>query len=113
MGDLWVLGEVNHGTADLIVKSVHPGDDLSATLVLVDAAPDVLTADSGTPPTFVSSISGQAWCDAPDPPQIDLIVTGTRNDGGNFNPGAGVFIPPQRGILRPGAGLYMRQALHI
>jgi hypothetical protein len=98
------LGEVNHGTADLIVKSVKPGDHLTANIILVDAAPDVLTADSGTPPTFVSSITGQAWCAAPDPPQLNLIVTGAPNDSGSFNQGGGISLPPQGGILRIGDG---------
>lgn len=106
VGDLWVLGEVNHGTADLLVKLVQPSDDLSATLTLVDAAPDVLDADSGTPPTFVSPITGTSWCAAPDPPQLQLIVTGTPNDAGAFNPGFGVSLPPQPGILRPGGVSY-------
>lgn len=99
-----MLGEVNHGTADLIVKSVKPSDNLTANIVFVDAAPSVLTADSGTPPTFVSQITGKAWCDAPDPPQLQLIVTGTPDDSGGFQPGVGVSMPPQSGILRPRGG---------
>jgi hypothetical protein len=103
-GDLWVLGEVNHGTADLIVKSVKPSDNLTASIVFVDAAPSVLTADSGTPPTFVSAITGKAWCDAPDPPQLQLIVTGTPDDAGTHRPWVGISLPPQSGILRPSGG---------
>jgi hypothetical protein len=82
---------------------VRPSDNLSAELTLVDAVPSVLSADSGTPPAFVSSITGQAWCAAPDPPQLNLIVTGAPNDSGAFNQGGGISIPPQPGILR-GAG---------
>ncbi len=104
VGDLWVLGAVSRGTADLIVRAVRPSDNLSAELTLVDAAPAVLAADSGTPPPFVSSITGQAWCDAPDPPQLNLIVTGAPNDSGAFNQGGGVSLPPQGGILRGGGG---------
>lgn len=98
------MGEVNHGTADLVVKSVKPSDNLTANIVFVDAAPAVLTADSGTPPTFVSSITGKAWCDAPDPPQLQLIVTGTPDDAGTYRPWVGVSLPPQSGVLRPSGG---------
>ena len=104
VGNLFVLGDVNSDVAQLIVKDIQPGNDLSAQLTLVDAAPAVLTADSGTPPTFVSSITGQAWCAAPDPPQLNLIVTGAPNDSGAFNQGGGLSIPPQGGILRGGGG---------
>lgn len=104
VGNLFILGDVNSDVAQLIVKDIQPGNDLSAQLTLVDAAPAVLNADSGTPPTFVSSITGQAWCAAPDPPQLNLIVTGAPNDSGAFNQGGGISIPPQGGILRGGGG---------
>jgi hypothetical protein len=111
VGNLFVLGDVNQGVAALIVKQIDPGTDLSAQLTLVDAAPAVLDADSGTPPSFTSAITGQSWCAAPDPPQLDLIVTGTPDDAGTFQHRTGVSIPPQPGILRGGNGLYMRRAL--
>jgi len=109
VGNLFVLGDVTRDVAQLIVRLVDPGDNLSAQLTLVDAAPAVLNADSGTPPPFVSSITGQSWCAAPDPPQLNLIVTGAPNDSGAFNQGGGISIPPQPGILRGGgSGGYMR-----
>lgn len=104
VGDVWVLGAVQHGTADLIVRQIEPGSDLSAKLTCVDAAPAVLTADAGPVPAFVSNITNTAWCEAPAAPQLQLIVTGTRNDSGSFNQGAGVSIPPQGGIYRLGVG---------
>ena len=104
VGNLFVLGDVTRDVAQLIVKDIQPGDELSAQLTLVDAAPAVLTADSGTPPPFVSSITGQSWCAAPDPPQLNLIVSGAPNDSGAFNQGGGISLPPQGGILRGGGG---------
>lgn len=104
VGNLFVLGDVLQGVAPLIVKLIDPGDNLSAQLTLVDAAPAVLTADSGTPPPFVSAITGQSWCAAPDPPQLSLIVSGAPNDSGSFNQGGGLSLPPQGGILRGGGG---------
>jgi hypothetical protein len=104
VGNLFVLGDITQDVAPLIVKWIDPSADLSAQLTLVDAAPAVLTADSGTPAPFVSSITGQSWCAAPDPPQLNLIVTGAPNDSGAFNQGGGLSIPPQPGILRGGGG---------
>lgn len=110
-GCLFVLGTVAHGTADLIVKNVEPGDDLSAKLTLVDAAPAVLTADSGVPPTFVSSITGQSWCAAPDPPTVTIRSGDSApDDAGVIHARGGVSSPPGGGIHRlplfngPGAG---------
>ena len=104
VGNLFVLGDVAHDVAKLVVKQIIPGNDLSAQIVAVDYSDAVLNADSGTPPPFVSSITGQAWCAAPDPPQLNLIVTGAPNDSGAFNQGGGISIPPQGGILRGGGG---------
>lgn len=103
-GDLWVLGTVNHGTADLLVKEIVPSDNLTAELTLVDAAPAVWAADAGTPPPFVSNITNTAWCEAPEPPQLQLVVTGTRDDAGVHTPGVNVSMPPQGGIYRQPLG---------
>lgn len=113
-GDLYEIGEVNRGTALLLVTKIEPGDDLGATITAVDAATDVWVSDTGTPPTFVSAITGTAWCAPPDPPQLNLIVTGSRNDSGAFNPGGGISIPPQPGILRGGGGGgYLRNRIQL
>jgi len=107
IGNLFVVGDVASDVAKLVVNRVIPGGDLSAQIVCVDYSDAVLNADSGTPPPFVSSITGQSWCAAPDPPQLNLIVTGAPNDSGAFNQGGGISIPPQPGILRGGgAGGY-------
>lgn len=104
--NLFVLGEVTQDVAQLLVKAIDPGDDLSAQLTLVDAAQSVLDVDAGTPPTFVSSITGQAWCAAPDPPDLSIIYSAgpnsPRNDGGTTRALVGVGIAPQGGIYRMG-----------
>lgn len=100
MGDLFVVGEVNRGVAELIVRKIEPGDDLTATITAVDAAPDVWTADSGTPPAFVSDISGKAWCSAPAAPVVHI------RSGDSAPDDAGV-IKAQTGIgSQPGGGIY-------
>jgi len=100
-GDLFVLGEVNRTVAELIVKSVLPSNDLSAQLVCVDAAPDVLTADAGTPPPFVSDITGVSWCAPPDPPVVTIRAgDSAADDAGVVQASPGVSGAPAPGIYR-------------
>lgn len=83
VGDLFVIGEQLHEVASLIVNSVEPGSDLSATITAVDYAPSVITADSGTPPAFVSQINGKLWCAAPAAPSLNIrLSTSATNDAG-------------------------------
>lgn len=86
-GDLFVFGKTGQDTIPMIVTKIEPGVDLSAKITAIDAAPGVLTADAGTPPTFVSQITGQPWQEAPLPPDL-LIINSDQtltlaNDAGN------------------------------
>ena len=45
-GDLIVYGELNRVDLECIVKSVHPSNDLTASLELVPYAPGIYTADT-------------------------------------------------------------------
>lgn len=101
-GDLFVIGEVNHGVAPVIITKIEPSDDLTATITAVDAAPGVWTADSGTPPAFVSDITGKAWCAAPDPPTVHIRSgTSAPDDAGIINVETGVSNgSPKGGIYR-------------
>lgn len=100
-GDLFVLGEVTRGVAQLMVRSIEPGDDLTATLTCVDAAPAVWTADSGTPPTFVSDITGKPWCAPPPPPVVNIRAGDSAPDNaGIIKAQTGVSSQPQGGIFR-------------
>lgn len=51
-GDLVMVGEAERETAPLIVKAIEPGPNLTAKLVLVDAAPAIHQADVGPIPAF-------------------------------------------------------------
>lgn len=101
-GDLFVVGEVTRGVAALVVRKVEPSDDLTATITAIDAAPAVWTADSGTPPTFVSDITGKAWCAAPAPPIVHIRAGDTApDDAGVIKAVTGVSSDnPQGGIFR-------------
>ncbi|MBV5325714.1 MAG: hypothetical protein J0626_10895, partial [Rhodospirillaceae bacterium] len=48
-GDLVMFGETGHESVQLIVTNIKRGDNMSATLALVDAAPGVHTADLAIP----------------------------------------------------------------
>lgn len=104
-GDLYEVGEVGHDVAQLIVRKIEPGDDLTATITAVDAAPAVWTADSGTPPAFVSDITGKAWCAAPAPPIVHIRAgDSAANDAGVIKAVTGVGSQPQGGIFRFASG---------
>lgn len=91
VGDLYEIGIVNEGVANLLITKIEPGNDLSATLTAVDAASVVWDADSATPPTFVSDITGKAWCEPPDPPSVNIRIGTTAPDyGGITRPVLGI-----------------------
>lgn len=111
VGDLWVLGAVNQEVADLIVRQIEPDNNMNAKLTCVDAAPAVWSADSGTPPVFVSNITGDIFCEAPPPPNIAIFESGqsmsTPDDGGITRSiaslgGGGAGGGGGTGIVRPG-----------
>jgi hypothetical protein len=102
-GDLFLFGITGQESADMIITIIEPGADLSAKITAVDAAPAVLTADSGTVPTLVSSITGLAWNDVPPPPDLIIITsdegTSPPDDGGIRDPG--ITIGVGKGPSRP------------
>lgn len=57
VGDLALFGVMGEESVQMIVKSIRPGEELSAELTCVDAAPAVHTADQVTIPTFDSQIT--------------------------------------------------------
>ena len=57
VGDLWMYGEVGKESIVCRVYSIKPADKLSATLELVDDAPEIQNADTGTIPAFNPNIS--------------------------------------------------------
>ena len=49
-GDLIIYGELDHVNLECLVKSIRPGNDLTATLELVPYAPAIYTAETETIP---------------------------------------------------------------
>lgn len=73
-GDLFGFGERGYESREMIVKSIQMGADLSAALTLVDHAPAVHSADTGTIPPFDSGIiNPPTWDDGPEDPIIDRV----------------------------------------
>jgi hypothetical protein len=56
-GDLAMFGERGRESALLLIRSIEPQADLTARIVAVDAAPEILQADQGPIPAFDSLIT--------------------------------------------------------
>jgi hypothetical protein len=101
IGNLFIIGEVNKTITPLIVKSIQPVDDMSAQMTFVDYSTTVINADSGTPPTFVSSITGTSWCAAPADPVVSIRAGDSApDDAGVIVASTGVTASPPGGIQR-------------
>lgn len=57
IGDLCIFGELGQESLDCIVKAIVPTTDYAATVTLLDYAPDIQTADSGTIPPWNSHVT--------------------------------------------------------
>ena len=57
VGDLFTFGQSESETVDLVIKEIKPGEDLSATLVMLPYAPGVFTAEEGEIPAWTPQIS--------------------------------------------------------
>lgn len=75
-GDLVVIGIVGSIVMDCMVKTITPGDDLTATITLVEKAPGIYSAESGAPlGDYTPQISVVANSDAFPPSEVvDLAV---------------------------------------
>lgn len=74
-GDIVSFGEAGVETIDCIVTGVSPNKDHGATISLINAAPDIHNADTGTIPPFDSKITlpGDFFGIPPAVPVIDRI----------------------------------------
>jgi hypothetical protein len=100
-GDLYVVGEQSRDIAKLIVQKVEPGDDLSATITAMDYSDDIVNADSGSVPTFVSSISGQRWEEPPPAPSLNIrIGTSSSDQLGAASTELGIGANSSSGLIR-------------
>lgn len=80
-GDLALVGEAGRESVELIVKEIRPGPDMSATLVLVDAAPAVHQAETAPIPAWdpQTTLLPLAPASAPPPqPTITELFSDSR-----------------------------------
>lgn len=74
LGNLFAFGRVGQESRECIVKAIEPGPDLSARLVLVDAAPAVHQAADGEIPPYDPGISEPTeYTDRPETPIIEQV----------------------------------------
>lgn len=73
VGDVVMFGRTGQEAVDLLVKEIQRGDELTARLVLVDAAPTVHDWYSGTLPVFTSQISAVADVERQQPPTPSIV----------------------------------------
>lgn len=96
-GDLFLFGIQGQDSMPMLVNKIEPTTDLAAKITAVDAAPAVLNADAGYIdstgtyhagiPQLTSSITGQAWIDAPPAPQF-VICSSSQSLSGQNDQGA-------------------------
>jgi hypothetical protein len=67
------FGVVGQEVLDVIVTKMEPGEDLTAKITCVDAAPGIYTCDQGPIPPYETSISQDVEVSAPS-------ITGIRSD---------------------------------
>lgn len=75
-GDLVLFGEAERVSLDGIVHHIEMLDDLAARIFLVDAAPDIHDADTGTIPDYDPLITVAPT--APPAPQVISVESGNR-----------------------------------
>ncbi|MEO5341103.1 MAG: host specificity factor TipJ family phage tail protein [Magnetococcus sp. MYC-9] len=80
VGDLVAIGETERESVAMLVKEIYPGPDLSARLVLIDAAPAVHLADIGMPPSWVPHATSVVPYKPPAPvaPVVEAVCSDER-----------------------------------
>lgn len=58
--NLFMLGEVGKETQELIILSIEPADNVSATITLMDYSPEIYTSDLSQLLSFNANISGKS-----------------------------------------------------
>jgi hypothetical protein len=79
-GDMWMAGEEGHVTQDLKVVDIQCGKDMTATLTLVDAAPDVHRDPNDPIPDFLPGTFVPPVLETPRPAPPE-IATYSPADG--------------------------------
>lgn len=91
VGDLFTFGLFDEESVPVLVKSIQPGQDLTARITFVDAAPGVHHASTGTIPAFDDHITlPRTGVDPVPQPKVDLIASDEtvmiRSSDGSLTP---------------------------
>lgn len=74
VGDMIFFGEAGKISLECIVRGIEPGPDLTARVTMIDYAPEVLDADSGTIPNYDPQITiGPEINRVPPTPNIEAV----------------------------------------
>ncbi len=116
VGDLVTFGLYDQETVQLLVKSIEPGQDLTARLTFVDAAPGVHLASSGAIPPFESHVTlPQKGQEPISQPRIDRIATDEtvmlRSTDGSLVPRILVTLHFSSGAAKPAVTLEAQHRL--
>lgn len=109
-GDLYMYGEAQRESAPMIIKSIQPSGNLTATVTMLDAQPGVWTADSQPIPAFDDYVTQQTPFaqQGPAAPAISTIRSDetviARLSDGTLQDRILVTIAPQSGGFVPAAG---------
>lgn len=106
LGDLVAFGLYDEETVEMLIKSIEPGSDLTARLTLVDAAPGVHQATTGTIPAFDSQMTlPRVGPDAVPKPLLDRVASDEsvmiRSVDGSLTPRILVSLHFGSGAYRP------------
>lgn len=108
--DLYMYGETDLECAPMMIKSITPAQNLTATVVMLDAQPGVWTADSQAIPAFQDYVTQQTpfQQQGPQPPIISTIRSDetviARLSDGTLQDRILVTLQPQSGGFVPAAG---------
>jgi hypothetical protein len=80
VGDLLAWGESGSVDTPVIITKVLPGPDLTARVVMVDQAPDVLLADQGARPPWAVEATGEVPADSRAPTDETPIIEDVSTD---------------------------------
>lgn len=97
--DLVMVEEIAAQPVDILITGIQHLDELKARITAVPAAPDVLTADTGTIPDYDPQITRNSVTKLDDPTMVRVFSGAAAADGSRVRIGVEVANPSYRNIL--------------
>lgn len=113
VGDLFVFGEAGTETREMMIKSISAAPDLAARIVVIDHAPAVHDADTGTIPPYNPGITIPPYYNAgPEAPVVDYVQSDdfvmVRGADGSLEVRMLIVLRPQSGTRELGNLIQVR-----